>query len=161
MHRFSIGKQDNSQIPSTHFPDWRPSANSTVLLNYLFHRIFDYPLNPLIRHHRSICTQAHDQEVSGKLHCQEFASRPVLLQSHDTPGWVHRLPNVALSSSVRSFSQTRFAMKNLRIELIDSSVGLQEFVQNFEFLSERVILATHIGTRERPASKSFKSIRHL
>jgi hypothetical protein len=41
-----------------------------------------------------------------------------------------------------------------------SSPGFQNLVKKFEVLSECVILATHVGARERPVFERFKSIPH-
>ena len=41
------------------------------------------------------------------------------------------------------------------------SSGLQDLVQKFEFLSEHIIFAAHVGACQRPGFESFKSIPHL
>jgi hypothetical protein len=41
------------------------------------------------------------------------------------------------------------------------SPGLQDLVQKLEFLTERIILAPHVGARKRPGFESSKSVPHL
>ena len=73
MNGFLIRKQDDSQIPTIHFIDLGPAANSTVLLYHFANRMFDCLENPLFPDYGSIRSRAHRQEVGAEFHWHDFA----------------------------------------------------------------------------------------
>jgi hypothetical protein len=73
MNGFLIRKQDDSQIPTIHFIDLGPAANSTVLLYHFANRMFDCLENPLFPDYGSIRSRAHRQEVGAEFHWHDIA----------------------------------------------------------------------------------------
>jgi len=72
MYRLPVWKQHNAQIPTAHLLDRRPTANATVLLEYLFHWMLNDALDPLRPNRTTIRTLTHSFEIPRELHPSTF-----------------------------------------------------------------------------------------
>jgi hypothetical protein len=69
VNSLSIRKKDYAQIPVAHLCDWRPTANATVLLDFLLCRMIDDALNPLNSNHSVVGPNTHCLKVLSGFHC--------------------------------------------------------------------------------------------
>jgi len=56
MHGLAVRQKNDPQIPSTHRLNWRPTANSPILLNDLPDRVVYNVLNPLVTNYSTVRT---------------------------------------------------------------------------------------------------------
>lgn len=69
MNSLSVGEKDYAQIPAAHLSDWPPTANATVLLDFLLYRMIDDALNPLILNNSAVSPNTHRLKVLSGFHC--------------------------------------------------------------------------------------------
>ena len=68
MNRCAVRQQYHPQVASVHLDNWRPKANTAILLNDLARRTRDDALNPLQPDARAVWSLPHRMKILGELH---------------------------------------------------------------------------------------------
>ena len=72
MHGLPVRQQYNTKISSFHLLNTRPTANTAILLNSFFSRVFNNLLYPLHPYHRPVRPPPHFLEVLREFHFRVF-----------------------------------------------------------------------------------------